>query len=139
MRKCSFSRTWYCIEKYMDDRIWRAVRWISSEPLGMKSNRADATAMLYAAYENRFWTTVPGLPLLSQRSYSPGTSTKLHVHVSLHVQCCDVDGFTTGTERILSHTRRNLFRNRTSLRVVLRRKRISWNQQWFSDANHTEK
>jgi len=41
----------------MDGRTRRTVGWISSEPLGMKSNRTNTTAMLSAAYENRFWAT----------------------------------------------------------------------------------
>jgi len=64
----------------------------------------------------RIWKPVPNhSPRLRLTVLvSPGASTKLHVHASLHVQRCD--GFTTGDRA--RHTRRNLFRNRPRLHVI---------------------
>lgn len=66
--------------------------------------QAGTTAMLFAAYENRFPTTVRDCHYCRNgRTYSLGASTKLHVHASLHVQRCD--GFTTEDRaRLVTYT-----------------------------------
>jgi len=52
-------------EIHMIGKTRRTVGWISSGPLRMKSNQADTTATLSAAYENRFQTTVRDCDLRS--------------------------------------------------------------------------
>lgn len=101
----------------------RTVGWISSGPLGMKSNRAGH-------YTTTATHTKTGFQHLNRRHsvatdlLSRRISTKLHMHASLHVQRCDIDRFTgfTGscaTSSCLVISRQNFQRDCRSSKTKL--------------------